>query len=470
MLGRWLKRQMRVPLGWSYQLFIVTASIFAASACLSMTYPGLREIGLIALISAAFSINALFYRFVWPIYGYPGEKAKIPGFLPQVVGILLVLSACFVGLALFYQVTIPGLLAGSGVIAIIIGLALQDTLGNIFAGFGLQAGQAYKVGDWLLVEGRHVEVVEINWRSTRLRNNDDVSFNIPNSQLAKDRIVNLYYPTPLHAMRVRIAIDHRVPPNEVKEALMRAAVSAPGVLPEPPPRIFLIDYAESAIQYEIKFWLNDGRRFPEIIDSVRTNAWYELERRDIRLAFPRRMLQVQKERASEPTGEQLAAIITQQPLFEDLDPEEGLRVAAFAHRVRFGRNEMIIRQGDNGESMFILLRGTASVEATRDGVLKRVAELRPGDCFGEMSLLTGEPRSATVSAKTDCEVLEIPKPAVAEVLRTNPELAERFSEVLVSRRQATEAELQKVTDRSEPLAARESRETFLRRLRQFFEL
>jgi small-conductance mechanosensitive channel len=162
--GRWLKRRVNVDLGWTSHVFIASASIALASRLLNVEFPGASEISLLAVITAAFPVNALLRRFVWPLYGYPGEKARIPSFLPQVAAILVFVVATFSGLATFYHVTIPGLLTGSGVLAIIIGLALQDTLGNIFAGFGLQAGRAYRVGDWLIVDGKHVEVVELNWR------------------------------------------------------------------------------------------------------------------------------------------------------------------------------------------------------------------------------------------------------------------------------------------------------------------
>ncbi|HEY0793997.1 MAG TPA: mechanosensitive ion channel domain-containing protein, partial [Chthoniobacterales bacterium] len=185
-LGRLLKRRAGVPLSWVYHPFALSVALLAAARCLNVDLPGARELGLMALVTAAFPLNAVLYRFFWPIYGYPGEHARIPGFLPQVVAILLFLSLSFSALGVFYHLTITSLLAGSGVIAIIIGLALQDTLGNIFAGFGLQAGHAFKVSDWLILQGQPVQVVEITWRSTRFRNNDDVSFNVPNSQLAKE--------------------------------------------------------------------------------------------------------------------------------------------------------------------------------------------------------------------------------------------------------------------------------------------
>lgn len=469
-LGRWLKRKLNVPLGWTSHVCIACLSVMAASQILRVTFPGKEAVGLLAVVTAAFPINALLYRFIWPIYGYPAERSRIPSFLPQVAGIILFLLAAIFGLALFYHVAIAGLLAGSGLIAIIIGLALQDTLGNILAGFGLQAGRAYKVGDWLIVDGRHVEVFEINWRSTRFRNNDDVSFDIPNSQLAKATIVNLYYPSPRHAARVRVSVDHRVPPNEVKEAMIRAASTATGVLQDPPVKVFLIDFAESAVQYEIKFWLIDGRVFPDIIDGVRTNVWYELNRRGIRLAFSTQQIEIARNGRSAPPGQIDPTFLGAQPLFSCLDDDQLTRLASGSRRIRFGRGERIIQQGDAGDSMFILSRGTAEVLAEKDARLLPVATLSAGDCFGEISLLTGEPRSATVVAKFDCEVVEIEKETIGLLLREHPELADSLSETVLARRSATAIQLANTPENGEHLQFATSKEGLLRRLRQFFRL
>jgi small-conductance mechanosensitive channel/CRP-like cAMP-binding protein len=469
-LGRWLKRRVNVELGWTSQVFIASASIIVASRLLNIEFPGSAEIGLLAALTAAFPINALLRRFVWPLCGYPGEEARIPSFLPQVVAIMVFVISTFFGLAACYHVTIPGLLTGSGVIAIIIGLALQETLGNIFAGFGLQAGKAYHVGDWLIIDGKHVEVVELNWRSTRFRNNDDVSFDIPNSQLAKATIVNLYYPSPKHAARVRLSVDHRVPPNEVKDALRQAASAAPGVLRDPPVKVFLIDFAESAVQYEVKFWLMDGRVFPDIIDGVRTNVWYELNRRGIRLAFSTQQIELVRGVRLTRTREMDLKLLASQPLFSSLDQIQLEHLALGSRRIRFGKGERIISQGDAGNSMFILATGKAEVHVQREGRSQPVGALAAGDCFGEISLLTGEPRSATVLATLDCEVIEIEQETVGILLREHPELAESLSDTVVARRSATETQLASAPTNGAGPEMDATKEGFLRRLRKFFQL
>jgi small-conductance mechanosensitive channel/CRP-like cAMP-binding protein len=470
MFGRWLKRRVNVELGWTSHVFIVTASMIVASRFIHVGFPGSAEIGLIAAVTAAFPVNALLRRFVWPLYGYPGENARIPSFLPQVAAIIVFVVATFSGLAASYHVTIPGLLTGSGVIALIIGLALQETLGNIFAGFGLQAGKAYRVGDWLIVDGKHVEVVELNWRSTRFRNNDDVSFDIPNSQLAKATIVNLYYPSRRHAARVRVSVDHRVPPNDVKDAMYQAASAAPGVLRDPPPKVFLIDFAESAVQYEIKFWLMDGRTFPDIIDGVRTNVWYELNRRGIRLAFSTQQIELVRGVRSTRTREMDLQLLASQPLFSSLDKVQMDRLALGSRRIRFGKGERIICQGDAGNSMFVLATGAAEVQVAREGRSQTVGNLVAGDCFGEISLLTGEPRSATIRATLDCEVLEIEQETIGILLREDPELAESLSETVVARRSATETQLASAPSDGDGPETDTTQEGLLRRLRKFFQL
>src|SRR6202011_944864 len=469
-LGRWLKRRVNVELGWTSQVFIASASIIVASRRLNIELPGSAEIGLVAALTAAFPINALLRRFVWPLCGYPGEEARIPSFLPQVVAIMVFVISTFFGLAACYHVAIPGLLTGSGVIAIIIGLALQETLGNIFAGFGLQAGKAYHVGDWLIVDGKHVEVVELNWRSTRLRNNDDVSFDIPNSQLAKATIINLYYPSRRHAARVRISVDHRVPPNEVKDAMFHATSNAPGVLRDPSAKVFLIDFAESAVQYEIKFWLMDGRVFPDIIDAVRTNVWYELNRRGIRLAFSTQQIELVRNGQLSRRLEIDLKLLAGQPLFSSLDQDQLAKLALGARRIRFGKGERIICKGESGTSMFILARGTVEVLAEKEGRSWPVGILAAGDCFGEISLLTGEPRSATLVAVLDCEVIEIETESMAVVLREYPGLAESLSETVVARRSAMEMPLGVAPANGDDQLKIATKESFLRRLRQFFQL
>lgn len=469
LIGRILRRRLAVGLGWTYQIFIAAAAVLIATALFHFDFPGQHLVGMVALFFAAFPFNALLYRYFWPIFGYPGEQARVPPFLPQITTLLLIATGFFTGLSLFYGVTLPGLLAGSGLIALVLGLALQDTLGNIFSGLGLQAGKAFRVGDWLIVEGKHVEVIEVNWRSTRLRNLDAASFDIPNNQLAKATIVNLYNPTSVHAARASVCIEYGVPPNRVKDALIRAALATRGVLSRPAPAAFLMNFEDSGIRYELKYWIDDARQFPEISDVVRTNLWYELDRRGIPFSYPTHIVEMRSKKETQP-ADQVSLLLQAQPLFADMETEQIQALAKSAQHLRYGKGEKIISQGDPGRSMYVIASGIAGVAAERDGRTSDLGELVSGECFGEISLLTGKPRTASVTAKTDCEILEIDKSGMGDLLKQYPRLADHLSETLSTRRSMLETELANSKDDPEIAPTSQTKESFLARIRQLFGL
>jgi small-conductance mechanosensitive channel len=468
-VGRILKRRFAIGLGWTYQIFNAAAAVVSASALFHFEFPGQHFVGMAALFFAAFPVNALLYRYFWPIFGYPGEQARIPPFLPQITTLLLIATAFFTGLSAFYGVTLPGLLAGSGLIALVLGLALQETLGNIFAGIGLQAGKSFRVGEWLIVDGKHVEVIEVNWRSTRLRNLDAASFDIPNNQLAKATIVNLYRPTPIHAARASVSVEYGVPPNQVKDALVRACSAALGVLAHPAPVAYLMNFDESGISYELKYWIDDARRYPEISDTVRTNIWYELDRNGIPFSYPTRIVEMRSKREIEPT-DQVSVLLQIQPMFADMETEQIQALAKSARHLRYGKGEKIISQGDPGGSMYVLSSGIAQVTVERDGRTSDLSELVSGECFGEISLLTGSPRTASVTAKTDCDIVEIDKSAMRDLLTQYPRLADHLSETLSARRSLLETELANWKDNRDTAPISQTKEGFLFRIRQFFGL
>ena len=471
-MGRWLKRRGGVRLGLMYQLFAATVAVFVPLTFVPAEVPPewLRALGSATAILGTFFLIALLRRFYWEYYFQSRLQTQVPKFMSQVVALLLVLIVILVVLNSIYGLRVPGLLAGSGILAVILGLAMQDLLGNIIAGFALNIGKPFKVGDWLVLEKYQAEVVETNWRSTRLRTNDHVLLDIPNNQIARQIVVNLGPPTHRHAMRLHINLDYSAPPNPVKEAILRATSRAEGVLAEPKPKVFLLAFADSAITYEIKFWLLDHQRFNEISDAIKTNLWYELKRDGIKIPFPIRTVQLERPPADSGASTNLTAILARQPLFSCLGPAQLESLLHGAHAGRFGRGEKIIEQDGAGDSMFILVQGEADVTIGRNGASTRVATLHHGQCFGEMSLLTGEKRGATVIATTDCEVVEIAKENLTRLLKENPELLRELSELLARRRLESEGVLAQASQPVESAKHREYTAGFLAKLSQFFGL
>jgi Small-conductance mechanosensitive channel len=425
------------------------------------------------VILGSLFLIALIDRFLWDFYFRSRHGVNVPKFLRQVVRLLIVTVAIFFVLEMAYDQTIKGLLIAPGIAAVVIGLAMQDLLGNIIAGVALQAGKSFCQGDWLFIENRYAEVLEINWRSTRFRTVDDISIEVPNREIARQTIVNLNRPGRPHAMRIPIILDYVVPPTRAKDVLLHATANAQGVLPAPKPKVFLKTFADSGVEYEIKFWMENHEHYSEIADAIRTNVWYGLRRHGIRIPFPTRTLQLERPARDKQQEVQTAAriMLRQQPLFKCLSDEELDALMPRGRAVHFGRGETVIQQGDDGESMFVLVDGQANVVVQRDGGHRNVAVLNSGDCFGEMSLLTGEKRSASVIANQDCELVEIGKPVLGRSLKENPQLLKQLSELLAQRQIANEASL------ASQSTARISQENqakyaagFVDKLRAFFEL
>ncbi|MGI8482315.1 MAG: cyclic nucleotide-binding domain-containing protein, partial [Chthoniobacterales bacterium] len=263
-------------------------------------------------------------------------------------------------------------------------------------------------------------------------------------------------------------------PNRVKDALLRAAVSAEGVMAEPRPKVFVVAFAASAVSYEIKYWMGDHAAYNDVTDAIRTNIWYELKRQRITIPFPIRTLQLQRKSAADAGHQdhsEARSILQNEPLFQCLEESQLESVLKRAQLERFGRGERLIEEGAPGDSMFILLRGSAQVSVAKNGSNIRVGVLRSGDCFGEMSLLTGENRTATVRAENDCEVLEISKPVMGEIFRDSPECLNQLSELLAKRKLETEGVMKDAASPQEHATKeRDYKASFLRRLRTVFEL
>src|SRR5437762_1632935 len=474
-VGRFLKRRAGVRLGLLFRLFCLMLAFYVAIAVYGVHASWRNHIGAAVVLLSTALVVALVNRYVWDLYYEKKRQTTIPHFLREVVGGIIFLVVLLFVLSYGYhaEAQLKGVLAGSGVVAIILGFAGQNFFAGIIGGIAIQLNRPYKVGDWLQVGERFAQVMEINWRSTRLRTNDAIYLDIPNNEMVSHTIVNLHYPTEVHAMRIRVGVEYKNRPNRVKDAMLRAASTAEGVLTEPKVKVFLVDFADSAVIYEIKFYMGNHARINEINDAVRTNVWYELKRQGITIPFPIRTLHLER-KAARPIQEEhqeARAILRDEALFECLSDAQIDNLVKEARLNYFGRGENVIKEGAEGDSMFVLLQGAARVWVSRNGTSIPIATLSAGDCFGEMSLLTGESRTATVQAESDCYVLEIGKPVMAEVIRDSPDCLERLSELLARRKLENEGVIKEAASQSQnEKKEREYRANFLRRLRTFFEL
>ena len=235
----------------------------------------------------------------------------------------------------------------SAVGAVVVGFALQDTLGNLFAGLAIQIEKPFRVGHWIQVGGREGQVQEITWRATKLSTKDGEFLVVPNSIVSKEAVLNFSEPTISNSVSVDVGASYLTPPNEVKAAILAAIGNAPLAIRAPEPKVLVQDFGSSAINYTAYFWVNDYGTEREARDQVRTNIWYEFRRRNIEIPWP---IQIGYARTEEPAwsdrhvdaaAERLGAV----DLFSPLPPEARHALAASSRHHLFAAGEPIVRQG-----------------------------------------------------------------------------------------------------------------------------
>lgn len=360
----------------------------------------------------------------------PLREDRVPDRLPAIVQ-----DAIVVGLFLIVAtLTFPEkLLAASALGAVVIGFALQDTLGNAFAGLAIQIEKPFRVGHWIAIGAFEGRVTEITWRATRLRTKTGNFVVMPNSVMSKDAIINYSEPASPTRLQIEVGVSYDAAPTRVKAVMLDAVRQAPLVLAEPKPDVLLMDFGASAITYRARVWIGDFRLDEEAIDQVRTAIYYAFRRHAIEIPYPIQIEYSREESQVDGKAQQdrRAAALGRIDMFSELTAEERAQLAGAAVERTYGAGERIVRQGEAGESMFVLLDGTARVFVEPD---TEVALISSGGCFGEMSLLTGDARTASVAARTDCVVLEIAPDAFNQIARANPTALDRVTTLAAERR------------------------------------
>ncbi len=354
-------------------------------------------------------------------------------------------------------------LTTSAVGAVVIGFALQDTLGNMFSGLAIQVEKPFRVGHWVRIGDWEGAVDEVTWRATRLRTKQGNLVIVPNSELSKQAITNYSEPAAPTRLFVEVGASYANPPNQVKDAIYEVLRREPLVLASPPPEVWLLNFADSAITYHAEFWINDFPMDDIVRDKVRTAIYYEFQRRRIEIPFP---IQVQYTREETVEPEELRIgrlqrLLTAAAPFAPLPDEDVRELARTAREHGFGAGEAIVREGEPGASAFVVSEGSVRVTIGNDQ--HEVSRISAGGYFGEMSLLTGDPRSATVSAATDCRVVEITADEFRRVVADNPAVLDVISADVARRRE----ELAAARSAAQVVAAPEPAASLLSRVRRF---
>lgn len=437
-----------------------------------------RSLFALTILLATASVLRFIDLVFWDWFLSRRRHLPVPRLAIDLFKLLTMVGVMLAVLKFDFGMELSGLLVTSTVVSAVIGLAIQDMLANVASGLALQMERPFKVGDWLLIGSHEGVVTQLNWRTLTLLTRDRHEILVPNSMVAKTEVINFCRPSTLQRAHTYVGVAYGHPPGVVKAALARAASSCPEVLAEPPVEILVKSFDESAIQYDVRYWINDFGRLLQILDDVNSRVWYELQRQNLTIAFPQRDVTVrtasdeQETQAAERRRSEIFSVLRPLPVFAPLSDDQIRTLVGGAALQRFMDGETLVEQGDSGDSLFVIRSGGVRIDkSVHGGPAATIATMGAGEFFGEMSLLTGEPRTASIVAGEETQVVVVSKESFAPVLAADKGILPGLTDVLDARVRHT---AEHVADRGaaqlQATGAAQERPALLRKIGRFFGL
>jgi small-conductance mechanosensitive channel/CRP-like cAMP-binding protein len=411
----------------------------------------------------------------------PALHVRTPRILEDIVVIAGYVLWALVRLS-YAGVELSSLVATSAVITAVLAFAMQDTLGNILGGLALQLDNSLEIGDWVKMDDLSGKVVEIQWRYTAILTRNGEKVVVPNSQLMKGKfsvIADKDVGVAGWRRWIWFNIDYSVNPSLVIAAAERAVADAEiaNVAHDPVPSCVAMEFSDGSVRYALRYWLIDPRDDDPTDSAVRTHLLATIQRNGWRLALSDQVVHLVQEGDSHREAvwqRELARrlqALSGIELFATLDENERLKMAEHLVHAPFAKGGVITRQGAVAHWLYIIVSGAADVYwETPEGARRLLSHLPRGSVFGEMGLMTGAARAATVVASTDIECYRLDKAGFEDIIRARPALAESMSHILAQRLQQIDEmqnEYRKAQSESERAAHRAA---IVQRIRDFFGL
>jgi len=475
----WLRRELRRGTG---HMVIVMLAGLAGLALLESFGPGpdegplggiLRELALVVLAIGVARITVTF------AFRAALGKVAVPQILAEVLMALVLIVFAFWRMTAV-GVNLAGIVTTSAVVTGVLAFSLQETLGNLWGGIQLQLDNTCRIGDWIHIDTVMGKVVDIRWRYVAVATNSGETVFIPNGMLAKSRVVVLARRGDKRIpwrREVEFGVAYETPPSRVIAAVEAALARAeiPHVAAHPRPDVLCHTFGESSYQYRVRYWLTDLVQDAWTDSQVRLHVAATLARQGMEIPFPHRVLIKSKP----PDGRHArdfaarSATLVRLDLFMPLTDAERQTLAADLADCPYVAHDVIARQGEPADSLFILARGHVAVfddSAGGTGVRDRLATLEAPAYFGEMGLLTGQARGATVVAEDEVLCYRLEKAGFDAILHARPELVEALSQVVATRQAANEARLQTLSGDAGAKQTVGRRADLVRRMKRFFAM
>jgi small-conductance mechanosensitive channel len=426
------------------------------------------------IISVFLLIDRLVRRFYWEGHLKQRRGRETPNLVQDIVTVVLV--AIGIAIALWWQegLTVTGIAATSIAIAAGIGVALQPDIQDIVSGLFINFEGSYSIGDWVTVDSGDLKaplygfISNQSWRSSFLVLEDGTRASVPNSLFTSKVSINHSHPIGAKRLEVQIAVDNRLPAGRVTDMFLGEvfkAVRQTGLARKPEPAVLLSKFTGEAAIYDVHFWFYPNQMAPALAKSVVLRALQDVI---LQNELPTPVTQVELVKAPDVAdklgAQEIHDALAEASLFRNaLDQDQRNTLAGLSRAIEYPRGTVLMHQGDQASAMYVILEGAISITiGPAGGEQQEVAISAAGDVVGEMSLMTGAARTATATALTRLRVLEITKEDIADMLKQNPELFERFSRVLAQR----QLELDAMNNRKLDKGAVEN--DILKRMKMFF--
>lgn len=435
-------------------------------------------------ITGALTVISATNRYFWDYFVARLAKRPAPPLIKNAFAALILLMAVTGIIGEVFGRDVTGIWATSSVIGVVLGFALRNTLQDVFAGIAMNLDGSLKAGDWIEVRshglmGRYYgKVLDIAWRATHIQLENNNIIIVPNSVMGVTAVTNFAHANHTSRFDTEIVIDFDVPPERARRILLagvHAATSCGIILPEPPPDVLVGEPTERGVSYKVRFWGKVTDNSPsKMQDKVMTELLRNLHVAGLTPAFPKQDLFVARQ-PKRLLDHSIAAdrheVLSRIELFgQSLNHDEMDQLAMRLSPATFRAGTMLVRQGDDASSLFIVTEGFLDVFVSRPDTTTPllVNHIVAGQIFGEMSLLTGEARSASVVAATDVSVYEITQDHFEAFLVRRPGIADQISEIVAQHRVRTDAALREAAPAEIELETKRLKEEILDRMTAVF--
>ena len=358
-------------------------------------------------------------------------RGRAPKLFQDLIRLLLVVIGAAIVLSVVWRQDLGGLIAALGVGSIVLGLALQETLGNLMSGIALFFERPFTVGDWISVGGKSGQVVQITWRSVHLRTAGHNLLVLPNSALGRETITNYSQPTDAQMLELSFGFALDAPPNAVKAMLVDVAKEIPLVLADPPPRATAQEVLADRIRYEVRVAIEHGRYFTHVVDQFTSSVWYAARRAGLPLPLPHAVeVQVRDDMTKRGRFEQhhIEALLAQAEGFRVLPREAVAHLASAADDVMFGAGERLIAAGEVPRYVYVITSGEA-LGSRPEGAGAGTLRFGPNEVLGVTSLARAQASELHIVAQTDVAAVRIPGDVVAHVLQDHAALSNQLARI-----------------------------------------